>query len=269
MSTNIKVVESDSVIVSMTRAAVALAEAKTIQQTKKILDVAAAAEIYARRQKLGEEAEDLAASIKVDALRKLGEMLKAAPKAKARFDEGSKKVPSRNEAPSLADLGLTKKESAVAQKLAALSESDFEQVREGHVTVAKAIAAVTAAKPEPKPAAKTAKQIEAEQAAEDAFGESDPLQLVEELQRENEQLQAQIKAAEADDLKAEAMKWRRTYEHSLRQQSEAMERAKESTDREAWTMKQLRRCGKAVGEEDPSKIAAAVEAMARKVKVSA
>lgn len=96
----------------------------------------------------------MAATVKVEALRKLGEMLQAAPKAKARFD-GTKSVPSRNEAQSLSELGLTKKESAVAQKLAALPEKSFQQVRDGHVTVAKAIAAVDSTKrPAPAPAAR-------------------------------------------------------------------------------------------------------------------
>ena len=99
------------------------------------MDVAAAAEIYARRQKLGEEAEDLAASIKVEALRKLGEMLQAAPKAKGAktvggggFSGGSVSAPPEDDAPTLADLGLTKKESAVAQKLADLSREESERV---------------------------------------------------------------------------------------------------------------------------------------------
>jgi len=156
MKSNIAVIEADSVIVSMQRASLALVEAKTIQQTKKIMDVAAAAEIYARRQKLGQEAEDLAASIKVEALRKLGEMLQTAPKARGAKTVGGDKrsggtvsAPPEDDAPTLADLGLTKKESAVAQKLAALPEAEFQQVRDGHVAVSKAIAAVTAAKPRP------------------------------------------------------------------------------------------------------------------------
>lgn len=146
-------VETDAVVASMRRASSALAEAKTIQQTKKILDVAAAAEIYARRQKLGEEAEDLAASIKVEALRKLGEMLQATPKAKGaravggdHRSGGSISAPPESATPTLADLGLTKKESAVAQKLAALPEEQFAQVRDGHVTVAKALVAVAVTK---------------------------------------------------------------------------------------------------------------------------
>lgn len=142
----VALVEADAVVVSMMRASSALAQAQTIQQTKKILDVAHAAEIYAKRQHLGEEAMGIAASIKVEALRKLGEMLQVAPRATA-FLGGTKKVPTRNDAPTLEELGLTKKESAVAQKLAALPEKEFEQVRDGHMSIAKAIAAVESAKP--------------------------------------------------------------------------------------------------------------------------
>ena len=151
---SLAVVESDSVVVSMIRASQALAEAVTISQTKKIMDVAAAAEIYAKRQHLSEEAEQLAATVKVEALRKLGEMLKAAPKSTGAKGVGKSAVPKENR--TLADLGLTKKESAVAQKLASLPEQAFQQVRDGHVTVAKAIAAVDATRPAPKAAPKPA-----------------------------------------------------------------------------------------------------------------
>lgn len=151
----VALVEADAVVVSMMRASSALAQAQTIQQTKKILDVAHAAEIYAKRQKLGEEAMGMAASIKVEALRKLGEMLKSTPRAKGEILRGSISVPRGNDADTLAELGLTKKESAVAQKLAALPDEDFNQVRDGHVSIAKAIAAVESTKPKaaPPPAA--------------------------------------------------------------------------------------------------------------------
>ena len=149
----VAVVETDAVVATLSRARAALTEAKTIQETKRIVDAAAAAEIYARRQKLGDEASDLALSIKVEALRKLGEMLAASPKATgvrmAGSSVGGAKVEPPTDTPTLADLGLTKKESAVAQKLAALPEEDFQQVRDGHVTVAKAIAAVDATRPTP------------------------------------------------------------------------------------------------------------------------
>ena len=108
--------KTDSVVAKLDIARTALAEAKTIQETKVILDTAAAAEIYARRQKLGDEAIFYATSIKVEALKRLGNMLKETPRAAARFDEGNKKVPSSNDNPTLADLGIDKKVSSLAQK---------------------------------------------------------------------------------------------------------------------------------------------------------
>jgi hypothetical protein len=52
----------------------------------------------------------------------------------------------------------------------------------------------------------------------------------------------------------------------MREQGHAMDRAKEARGREAWVMKQLRRCGKAVGEDDPGKIDAQVEALVRRAR---
>lgn len=141
-------IRNDTVIVRLEAARTALSEAKTIQQSKGIADVAAAAEIYARRQKLGQEAIDFAYAVKIEALRKVGELLEDTPKAKARFD-GSSKEPSKNGAATLKELGLDKKTSSIAQKLAALPEKDFEAVRDGHEAVGKAIARVDGSKKEP------------------------------------------------------------------------------------------------------------------------
>lgn len=151
MTNNLAIIESDSVVASMTRARTALAEAMTVGQTKMLIDVAYAAEIYSKRHQLSDEAIHQATSVKVEATRKLGEILKATPKATGRFDGGNKKVPPSNNAPTLEELGLTKKESAVAQKLASLPEKEFEQVRLGNVTIAKAIAAIDAKPKATKP----------------------------------------------------------------------------------------------------------------------
>jgi len=146
MSNAISVVQTDSVIVSLMRASTALVEAKTIQHTMQIVSLAAAAEIWAKRQQLGAEAEGIAFSIKVEALRSLGGMLKATPRSKARFHEGNKKEPSSNSAETLADLGIDKRTSAIAQKLAELPDAAFEQVREGNETISKALAKAKADK---------------------------------------------------------------------------------------------------------------------------
>lgn len=141
---NLPALRNDTVIVRLEAARTALAEAKTIQQTKAISDVAAAAEIYARRQKLGEEAIDFAHAVKIEALRKLGEFLRDAPKAEGRAGPGRGKAgaeagPAFTDAPTLAELGVDKKTSSLAQKLAELPEKDFEAVRDGHTAVGKAL----------------------------------------------------------------------------------------------------------------------------------
>jgi hypothetical protein len=154
-STDIVIIESDSVIASMNRAHQALAEAVSVSQTKTIIDVAHAAEIYAKRQHLSESAINQATSVKVEAMRKLGEILRDTPKNQGAKGlpgggtRGTKKEPRVDEAPTLDELGLSKKESAVAQKLASLSDEAFEQVRSGSVTIAKAVAVVAAEKAKP------------------------------------------------------------------------------------------------------------------------
>jgi len=90
--------------------------------------------------------------------------------------------------------------------------------------------------------------------------------LIDELQRENKVLQAQVDAINSGDPAAKAATYVRMYEDAVRKQSEEMDKTKLATDREAWTKKQLMRCGRAVGEDDPRRIAAAVEAMAQSEK---
>ncbi|MGH8498024.1 MAG: hypothetical protein ACRERV_04330 [Methylococcales bacterium] len=58
-----------------------LAEAKTIQDTKTVMDASAAAEVYARRQNLSDEISRKAHSIKIYAMAKLGQKLKDMPKS--------------------------------------------------------------------------------------------------------------------------------------------------------------------------------------------
>ena len=128
-----KTVKADLMVVQLDRARTALAEAKTIGETKKVMDMAHAAQIYARRQQLGEEAMAYALAIKIEALRKLGEILQVTPR-----HAGGDPVPERNrvgQPSTLRDLGVSKKLSMVAQQLAAMPVDQFEQVREGVQTL--------------------------------------------------------------------------------------------------------------------------------------
>jgi site-specific DNA-methyltransferase (adenine-specific) len=124
----------DLVLVKLDAAKTALMEAKTIQETKSILDIAVAAETYAKRQKLGEEAIHYATSIKVEALAQLGRMLKETLRAtggeyggKTKID-GTRLEPS-NPQPTLSDLGLDKKTSKLARDIASLPDEQLEKVK--------------------------------------------------------------------------------------------------------------------------------------------
>ena len=77
----------------------------------------------ARRQQFGEEAIGFAHRIKTDALARLGELIAAMPKAtgskgrqKRGASRGSLEEPRDDAPPTLADLGISKKVSAVAQQ---------------------------------------------------------------------------------------------------------------------------------------------------------
>ena len=125
-----KQVKADLMVVQLDRARTALAEAKTIGETKKIVDMAHAAQIYARRQALGEEAIAYALAIKFEAMRKLGEILQGngIHRGGSKFREGI-----------LNDLGIDGKTSMIAQQLAALPAEQFEQVKDGANSLAEAL----------------------------------------------------------------------------------------------------------------------------------
>ncbi len=132
---------NDIVLQKLETARTALAEAKTIQETKNILDVAIAAEVYAKRQQLGEEAVQYATSIKVEALAQLGRMLKETPRNTGtrpvggdRFSGGTEMLPPEN-IPTLAEMGLDKKTSKLAQDIAALPEEKLEAVKSGLIAL--------------------------------------------------------------------------------------------------------------------------------------
>lgn len=160
-----------------------------------------------------------------------------------------------------AQSGASDKTQRMADKVAKKSPELAKQVAHGEISLPKAVAKVDGKK---KPKQKPAKPalVVVPPPADDHDG-PDLAELVDELQAENTRLLALLAVAEADDLVAEATKWRSCYDNAVRQQSEAMDRVRGAEKREAWNKKQLMRCGKAVGEDDPTKIAATVEALAR------
>ena len=200
MKAEITTVSQDSIVLSLTKAGQMLAQAVTIGETKQVLAVAAAAETYAKRQHLSAEVAQMATTIRYDAERQIGMMLKQAPKATAHLQTvGTKSVPTRNEAPTLAELGITKKESAQAQQLARLPRAAFEEVRSGKTTVAKALKA--AFPPAAKPGARMKPAAAVDVTGEDAgFGDGDVLEKWSAEVTENTRLNELIGDLTATDL---------------------------------------------------------------------
>jgi N6-adenosine-specific RNA methylase IME4 len=140
-------VAADRVVTKLREAERALQFVTTIHQAKIVADVAAAQELFAHRQRLGDEIENYAHQIKTYALAKLGELLAAMPKAKGgqpyqgrARSTGSTVVPVG----TLAELGLDKKTSAIAQQLAALPAPVRESIAAREVTMAEAFRQVKA-----------------------------------------------------------------------------------------------------------------------------
>jgi N6-adenosine-specific RNA methylase IME4 len=123
---------ADRVISRLREAEKALQQATTIHQAKVIGDMAAAQEVFAHRQKLGDEVIGYAHSIKIEALARLGDLLSAMPKAKGAKGIGKSKsaVPDeyRTQVDTYADLGIDKKTAAIAQQLAALPSVTRQEI---------------------------------------------------------------------------------------------------------------------------------------------
>ncbi len=101
---------------------------------------------------------------------------------------------------------------------------------------------------------------------EDAPGDADrpdAAELLEDLQRDVERLTRENKALTAADGKAELVKQIGIKEHLQRQVNDEMAKNKTLADQRDFYAKQLRRCGRAVGQEDLDKVAPAVEAFVR------
>lgn len=122
---------TDLVIVRLGAARVALREAKTIQDKKKLVDVSDALKVFAKRQGASEEVKAEAASFHVDTMLLLGQALDAMDKNTGAKGIGTSAVPKMNHThvPTLAELGIEKKTSMIAQKIAKLSPAKLQVLR--------------------------------------------------------------------------------------------------------------------------------------------
>lgn len=133
---------------------VAIRECHDVDEVKDIRDRARAVELYsAQAQNL--EAEMRAMEIRIRAERRAGQLLKEMKDAGQRQKPGDTRPDSNPELPSLADMGISKKQSSDWQKMAEIPEEEFEKTfATGELATTKGLVR----KAEPKKKAKRNKQ---------------------------------------------------------------------------------------------------------------
>jgi hypothetical protein len=111
------------ILITVDEALHALAEARSPEQLIGLANTAEALRRYAQRARLGMAAQNRCAELRLRAERKLGQYLAGTPR-----NSGGrpKPVPLRNGFPTLDDLGITRKLSHRAQRLAEIPTKDFD-----------------------------------------------------------------------------------------------------------------------------------------------
>jgi hypothetical protein len=132
----------------------AIAAAHNVDEAKEIRDKALAIEIYSRQAR-NIENEKRAREIRIRAERRCGELLRDGNRATGTAGLGRPKlggnvpVPPNSDTPTLSDLGITKKQSSLWQKLAAVPAEEFEAALAGSRTPSTTAIISKAARPEP------------------------------------------------------------------------------------------------------------------------
>lgn len=259
----------------------ALADCKAVDEVKAWADKAAAMQAYGRMAK-DKTLEVDAAEIRIRAERRLGQML-ADQKASGGLSKGAagagvnqhtpQEVRSAvTTAPKLADAGISKDLSSRAQKLAAVPEATFEAELAAKRERDQREGARVSARLE-KAGERELKKQQAQPPSEPE-GDDGPsaADLLDDMQKELARAEARVAELERlmqADGKEAAANLARRLDHAMRQQEVLQEdaaRLQRNVDR---LQRDLRACGRAVGESDLDKIVRAVQAFARAHKQEA
>jgi N6-adenosine-specific RNA methylase IME4 len=118
-------------LVKLDRASRMLAEIRTVDDVRAVVDMAEAARVYAAQVLKSQEAQNEAAEIKLRAQRRGGEILTEMSASGARRSRGERRQMSQastSERPDLGDLGITRDDSSRWQTIAAMPQEKFEAV---------------------------------------------------------------------------------------------------------------------------------------------
>jgi hypothetical protein len=186
----------DRALIALDRAQSALGECRTVMEAKKLADAAEAARIYLERTHASEQTVARAAEIRTLAVSQMGEFLREMPKNQGALPgkTGAKAEPVLDPTPTLASIGITKKESSQAQKLAAIPRDE----RERRIRLLKA----TGQQPTP------AKVLAVESSVKPAGPGSGEVTAAEMLAKSGFKLPADVAAEAAEAAKDSAKLWR-------------------------------------------------------------
>ena len=149
--------------------------------------------------------------------------------------------------------GTSERTQRTADKVARENPELAQRVAQGEVSLAQAAAKVAPAK------AHEERQQEAEQAAEEAFGDIDLEQELTDAHAEIAALQSKLDLIASDSPQGELLKMRRLLDAANNSRDEAKLLVDEHKKKAKWAETQLKRIGRLVGETDTDKVADAVE----------
>ena len=109
----------------------------------------------------------------------------------------------------------------------------------------------------------TSDKTEADKLAEEAFGDTDVIALLEETEAECVKLRALVAAAEEDDQKAATIKWKRIADIAQRRQCELMDTVHQRECEMKRLMNIVRGVCEAVGTEDQTKVLSMVKSLVK------
>ncbi len=118
-------------LIILDRATQMLAEVRSVDDARDLIDLAEAARVYARQVNLGLEAQNHATEIKLRAQRRAGEILQSMEKAKGvqlngTDSLGGYRLQPPSETPTYSDLGIDKRDAHIWQTLATMPGDEFE-----------------------------------------------------------------------------------------------------------------------------------------------
>lgn len=154
--------------------------------------------------------------------------------------------------------GTSPRTQRTADKIAKAAPDVIAEVAQGTMTLAAASAKINEGKPP------TARQLEAAQAEEDAHGDVDIVQELEQAHKEITSLRAELDAINSDSPQGAILSLKRQLDAANNSRDEAKRLTDEHKKKAKWADTQLKRIGRLVGETDMEKVADTIELMLKK-----